>query len=828
MNDRQLSAARLLLALLAPAVIAPRVSADSAIGGDTLQGSMLNPSGYDPTLAPDPRGKATMLPALSRTPSAISEAWSPHLATPQSSDGNWPYQLSAEAGVIAPSTDTHSAQFDPYTDRQAGPWLHTLNFRTEQGARHFELDAGEVGRRDQYYRAGTGEYGTYRLNGFFSEIPHRIADDVRSVFRGTGTGNLTLLPGLVPGGSSSAQIASALQSALPSDLGTARRRMGFDAELAPGGHLSYFGRYSHEARKGDQPFGGSLLFPDLGLPDVVETIEPIDYKTHDFQAGVRWESDLVQASLGYNGSFFRNANKALIWQSPFSSSGGAPVPQARFALPPNNDFHNLKLDLGGSLPVRGNFNGTLSWARMSQNDALLPPTIRTGRAPDGTNFDLWNSPAALSQQSANARIDTRLAQFGVSLSPLSALTLRAKLRHYAEDNKTAYTAFNPQTGQYGYVSDDGGMAFLPFRNSPASLNTIFVPFGVFSPVHYRSIPFAYTRNNASVDADYRLFAKNTVSAGYEREDYHRDYRERSRTWEDRVRLGLSNRAISWATLRLSYEYAYRSGSAYNSDPYQQFYIGQGQTAVSPPYTLANMRKFDLADRWQRKFKARANFVLREDMDLMASTTYSANKYGADYGRTRDRNLNLGLDWQWSLRPGASMYANVASLYAQNGQANINDADSGASGSAAAGGSVYPLAGAWSANSTDITRSAGFGGRYANSRWAFDSHYAYARSTTRVDYGYASVVALTGATALGAGSSMPDIVFRQHILETSLKYTVNRNIAIRAFHRYDNSHIVDWHYDHLPQLLPTELFLGSGPRSYHAHTIGVVLQYASGH
>ena len=51
--------------------------------------------------------------------------------------------------------------------------------------------------------------------------------------------------------------------------------------------------------------------------------------------------------------------------------------------------------------------------------------------------------------------------------------------------------------------------------------------------------------------------------------------------------------------------------------------------------------------------------------------------------------------------------------------------------------------------------------------------------------------------------------------------------MRLFHRYDNGHIVDWHYDQLPQVLPTELFLGAGPQSYSAHTLGILLQFKTG-
>lgn len=816
------------IALLTQILISPVARADSAFGAESGQGSLLNPAGVDPWREPDPRGKATMLPELSRTPAGLTQSWVPGNAVFQPIWGDWAYRWSGEVGVLGGSRGHRSAQLDEYSDRSNDFWLHYVGFSALQNAsaRYFNFDAGELARRDQYYRATLGEYGRYKLSALFSEIPHDFANDIRSVFQGIGSGDLRLLPGLVPGAGNRTQIGSLLQNAKLVDLGLDRKRFTLNAEYSPDAGLGYYAQYRREMRNGDRPFGGSLAFPDLGLPAVVETIEPIDYNTHEIQAGMRWVSDALQANFGYSGSYFRNQITALTWQSPFNSFG-APVPQARFSLPPDNDFHNIKLDLGGSLPWRGNFNSSLSWSRMSQNDDLLAPTIRTGIAPDGTRFDLWNTPAALSQHSANARIDTWLAEFGATQSPSAALTLRMKLRHYEENNKASYTAFNPLTGQFGYIADDGGLSFFPLFNVPASLNTVFIPSGVFSTIHYRSIPFDYRRDNINAEADYRFLAKSNIGLSYERENYQRHFRERDRTWEDRIRINLTKRAPGWLNTRLSYQYAKRSGSPYNADPYRQFYIGQGQTILNPPYTLDEMRKFDLSDRQQHKFDARVNFLLRQDMDLTLLGKRVDNRYSAGYGRRHDRTTSLNLDWSWSYSPAASAHIGYSYQNADNSMDNINDADTGISGSANAGGRVYPLASAWTSSSLDLTHHLGLGGRYAFSRWTLESNYWFARSNTRISYTYASNAALTGANVALAGSEMPDILFHKHFLETSLKYRINPNFGWRLYHSYDNSHFSDWHYAQLTQLLPTGLFLGAGPQSYRTHTFGILLLFKNG-
>ena len=60
--------------------------------------------------------------------------------------------------------------------------------------------------------------------------------------------------------------------------------------------------------------------------------------------------------------------------------------------------------------------------------------------------NVWNTTASLSRRSADARIDTTLADLGILLNPARALSVRGKVRYYETDNSKEYFACNPQTG----------------------------------------------------------------------------------------------------------------------------------------------------------------------------------------------------------------------------------------------------------------------------------------------------------------------------------------------------------------------------------------------
>jgi len=125
-------------------------------------------------------------------------------------------------------------------------------------------------------------------------------------------------------------------------------------------------------------------------------------------------------------------------------------------------------------------------------------------------------------------------------------------------------------------------------------------------VPIRSVPYDYGQLNTSLAADYRLDRTSSVNATIERESFRREFRERDRTWEDKIKIGYVERGAIEGTIRLSYEYDRRRGSEYNSDPYQQFYsesLGPAPTANNPAlasffHSIGQFRSFDLADRDQ--------------------------------------------------------------------------------------------------------------------------------------------------------------------------------------------------------------------------------------
>jgi len=798
----------------------------------------MNPGTVDATRDRDPAGLSPYRPPASRTPSGQLYDI-PYLPREiRKSESGWEYSGSIEAGVLGGDANDNNALFRRYRDIGNGPYLNNFGMEAVKPdeARFVEILGGGVGRSDQFYGVQFGRYNDYRVNLFYSEIPHVFSTTARPVWQGVGTGSLSLQswPGVAPGGASAnnATNAAALQGLInasgDAELGLVRKKGGVRLDTKLTDAWKFFSSYSLEHRKGARAIGGN--------EGDGETVEPIDYQTHDLLAGLQFADSLSHFNLVLSASLFRNDADTLTWESPFRHINGTLViPTGRMDLYPANDAYNAKMEYARALPFSGRFNATLALGAMRQNDNLVPPTITSGTGfaiPGGFNgnFNQWNTSAALSRQSANAGIDTALVDLGLSLVPADKLTVRGTLRHYQTRNHTSYTALNPQTGQIGYIIQDNFASNV---------------FDGTNNFHYRSIPFQGEQDNYRLSGEYQVRRRAVLTAEYEREDFRRDYRERDRTWEDRVRFAYIDRGFEAATLRLAYEYGNRRGSQYNSDPYTNFY-----TASLPAYTdtpanvidrlrnLADMRKFDLADRRQQVLRARLNYMLRADMDLGATLQSKFNDYPADFGRTRKQKQNA-LNLDLSYLPSAATAVNVYYSYQY---AAMKQADAADLGNAADAGcaalppscsnafgaplSIYPADRYWSAAATDRTDLFGLGLRHDFGKPKLDLQYTYSTSRSTLNYGYASAGALQSpASVAQAGNAFPDLTYDLHVFDASLRLPVSQRTAVRFFYRFESAKIADWHYSGLDQgtVVGNRVYLDAGPRNYRSNVFGAFLQ-----
>ena len=660
-------------------------------------GNALNPAPVNPSTAGrwlDEEGIGTRIPAA-RTPSGqlYNMPLDPGAEEEDAPQSGWRTSGFVEAGGIRIGGDERAAGFRQYKDLKDGAYLNLFGFMAEKpdAARFLEATGGAVGMDDQFYRLRFGRYNDWRVTAFYDGIPHVTTTRYRSLWNGVGTGNLALAT-LTPGGTTNAattqsNILDALAATGESSLETIRKRAGVRVEAALGEAWKVHASVTDEKRKGARPFGA--VFGGGGGGGNLEVPETIDYDTLDLVAGAHYTGAASSFNLRASASFFRNEVDAMVFQNPLfislnGTNGLAPATftHGRFDLAPDNQHFNVKGEYARVLPqpFRGNFTAAVAVGSMRQDDNLMAPTDLpltggTVAAGGASLANAWNTPAALSRETARARIDTALADFSLAMKPAAALDVKAKLRYYETDNAMQYEACNPLTGQWGRLLNEGsglsivtahaGAGVNPAGTSPNAFNAAscnleavralgLVPSAGNVPI--RSIPADYRQVNASLAGDYRLGLGRSFDALVERETFRRELRERDETREDRIKLGFADRRSFEGTLRVTYEHSRRGGSDYNPDPYAAagsssfgpLPAANGVAVQSWFQTFGQFRSFDLADRRQDVLNGRIDYAFHQNLDGAMSVQLKDARYPARYGRTghqRTNSVTLDLNYQ---------------------------------------------------------------------------------------------------------------------------------------------------------------------------------------
>ena len=139
---------------------------------------------------------------------------------------------------------------------------------------------------------------------------------------------LTLPGGFPAADTGSMPLASTLQ---PVELGFKRSRLDASASWLLGQGWSTRLSLRHDVRDGTQRTAGSFF------STASQMAAPVDQVTDQVEISASYFSPRLQATLGYQGSLFRNGQESLTWTNPFSGVRHT----GQLALAPDNQFHQI-------------------------------------------------------------------------------------------------------------------------------------------------------------------------------------------------------------------------------------------------------------------------------------------------------------------------------------------------------------------------------------------------------------------------------------------------------------------------------------------------------
>ncbi len=584
-----------------------------------------------------------------------------------------PVYSDIELGIGYVSDDAYF--FGRYNGLQTeGPYLvGDIDAREfSDDGRYWSIRGTNLGLESRYLRLEGGKQGSHKFFLEWDELPNYMNNTGQTPFNGVGTDNLTL-----PSGYSDINNVDTYLRGF--ELQTKRERIKAGAAFVPTQSWLFDIDFSHENKQGVEAIGGATVtsgsIMTVGSTTTSLLPEPIDYDTNQVNATLHYAGDQGQVDLKYHASFFNNSYQSLTWQNPFLTSTVA----GSMALAPDNEFHQLSLTGGYTLPYRSRLTGVASLGRMTQNQKFQPYTIGSV------------STLPLPSESLDGEVWLASGQLKLSSRPITKLRLNAELRYDERNNQTPIAT-------YGYVILDGTTGSGTTNN-----------------------PYSYENSRFNLDANYRFNAISSLRGGYKYNAMDRSEFDAGRENTDENTLFAKFKLKPHATvdLELYGEASSRDGSEFEQADYQD----------------PLMRKYNLADRDRTKAGALINYMATEKLYLGARADYSEDDYtDTEIGLTEASQPTVTVDLSYTPVNNLTTYGYYTWENIQSSQ-NGNDLSSG--GGMSGGAQATP--GPWQADFDDTFNTVGVGAKWTDlGKWGLGADLIFSKSIGHIEMKHQNV------------------------------------------------------------------------------------------
>lgn len=686
-------------------------------------------------------------------------------------------------------SNLESAKFEEYRDIPESAFLQDLRLQltNKDDSYRFEFGAREAGEEDQNFRLRSSKLGLYDFEFEWDQIPHIFSTTGRTLSTETGRGVFTLAS---PRPALSAHNAGRELDEISTRWDTAR----ISLHLTPTPALDLTAEYNRIDKDGDRPFGMAFGSPGNNF---VEVLEPIEQTIHDFRIRGTFAREQYQLQFGYHLSIFENSLNRLIADNPCfggasgtctGSSGNASAPATgQSSLPPDNMAHTWSLAGGVNLPMRTRVNANFSYSIHLQNDNFLPHTIN----PAVSHPDL-----ALPQSDLDATVQIINFFVNATSRPLRPLTLSLKYRIY-DYNDTTDELF-----LLAHVVDDRSLVTETRR-------------ALRSP---------YTKQNAEVDARWRIIrpAAFTLGAGWERWDRDEQDREVPESDEVFAKAALDVTPFDWLLGRATYKPSFRRISNYNT------FAHLAHTAPEDPIDQAGpqsqsllLRKFDEAERDRHRFDALLQLMPTDVFTTSVTGSYRFDEYiDSPLGVREEESWVAGIDFNWMPHERLSLFGGYVheridrQMRSRERSRNFSppivvtdlpDND-------------------WVSDNIDTIDTVHAGGTAALIPkvldWTFGANYSYAigRLETRNPG--------TPTSANATAKLFPPFEDSLLRLETAFKYHFWKHWTTSLGYVFEWFEQENWHTDDLSPFMAgsNSIWLGNDIKDYTAHIVAITLGY----
>lgn len=358
---------------------------------------------------------------------------------------------SVAVGGESVSGDYHSSRLQQYEEYPSGLVLFgaDLLWNAKSGY-YFGFDGTHLGYDDQYGIFTWGKKGVFKLDLTLNDNPRWFSNTGRSFWTETSPGVMNYLGG---------QLA-------PVDLRYVREKIGINFDFMGLENWDFKFAYSHETRRGHQPF-------EVSYPNHFEQASPVDYLTQDYNASANWAKGRWFAGATYTYNDFKNDIPVLYINYPNPPNAASPY---KYNMAPDSKAWTMSFNGGVILPYHHRIVGNISWGEITSDRTLF------------TN---------LYTPTFNGKIDTLNGQLRLTGDPLNWFGYSATYTRTELDNKSDYYVLGTGSGAYG-------TRLVGYKKTDWKGEVHFDPI--------KQVRFGIEYNHLDTDHEFRDFVDTTVKS----------------------------------------------------------------------------------------------------------------------------------------------------------------------------------------------------------------------------------------------------------------------------------------------------------------------------
>ena len=530
--------------------------------------------------------------------------------------------------------------------------------KNEQGdTSRWSIQGTDLGLSDRSASVGYSDQGNWNGTIGYDALQHNMAPGYQTPYQGSMGGNSFILPsGFGTAANTNALNTTQKSQFTTTDISTTRQNTSISAGKILDNGLSTTLDFNHLEQSGAKLQGFGSMKNGTALGEAVSILpSPTNYQTDTVTAGLNWQGEKARLSGSYFGSFFRDGNNGVQFQT---FAGGNQM--QTMSTMPSNQLQQLNFGGGYDFSTKTKFAGNLSYGRNTQNSS--------------SSYDPYMLLAGFQAPAFNGLVNTAHVDFKLTDQSVKNLSLAAGYKFDSRDN------LSQSNIQRLYGINGGNLTYYP--NTPLSTRKSLIELaGDYRLSTDQKLRLAYQNQYLSRFCNqYATGISNAPTSPQSQYPAGADCVTANFSRTNNIDASYKLRATEGVDVKVAYAMDIRQ-TTWNQNAIAAFSTANKNPGFLPGQNGGDWlgyQPFFEASRNQQAAKANVTWQAAEELSFVAGGKWAYSFYpNSTFGVKNSTVLSLNFDANYNYAENATAMMYVVQ---QNGQRNMTNFNSLTTGS----------------------------------------------------------------------------------------------------------------------------------------------------